>query len=248
MTDNFIKEEINTQNRVAGFYENKRYQKSYSLAYHAWWAKKMLSLVRLKNPILDNGCGPGFMAEFLKGYETVGLDISTEMVKLAQKKYSRVVQGDAQNLPFAAASFQTVVNRGVLHHLADPQRGVDEISRILAPGGEAVFAESTMNIINFLPRKLLRGTKHFSHLHRNFPEKELKKIIASRLEIKKVYYFGYLAYLLFVAPDVIDVYKFFPFKRFFTPFLIKIDEFISEIPFLKKHLCWCIMIVAQKHS
>lgn len=244
----FLEEEINTQDMVAELYENKRYQKPYSVAYHTWWAEKILSLLNIKSPVLDNGCGPGFMADFLRGYEVTGLDISPEMVKLAQKRYPLVVRGDAQNLPFQNASFGTVINRGVLHHLTDPQKGADEVSRVLAPGGEAVFAESIMNPINFLPRKLLRGTKHFSHLHRNFPEKELRGIIASRLKIEKIYYFGYLAYLLFVAPDIMDVYRFFPFKGIMTPLLIKTDEFISKIPFLNKHLCWCIMIVAKKQS
>ena len=246
--NNYLNEEIATQEYVAEFYENKRYAKPYSLAYHQWWSKKMLSFLNLKSIILDNGCGPGFMAQFLKKYEVVGLDISPKMVNLAQKRYSKVVQGDSQNLPFDNASFQTVINKGLLHHLLNPQKGVEEISRVLAAGGEVVFAESIFNFINFLPRKLLRGTKHFFHLHRNFREKELKKIIESQLKIEKVYYFGYLAYLLLVAPDIIDIYRFVPLKRIFTPLLIKFDELISKIPILNKQICWCIMIIAKKQS
>lgn len=245
---NYFNEEISTQDYASKLYEDKRYAKPYSLAYHKWWAEKMLSFLNLRSPILDNGCGVGFMAQFLKEHEVVGLDVSPAMVRLAQKRYSKVIRGDSQNLPFESSSFQTVINRGVLHHLSNPQKGVEEVSRVLAAGGEAVFAESVFNLINFLPRKLLKGTKHFSHLHRNFREKELKKIIESRLKIKEVYYFGYLAYLLLAVPDIVDLYRFVPLKRIFTPLLIKFDEFISKIPLLNKQICWCIMIVAKKES
>jgi len=244
----YSKEEIAVQDYVSELYEKNRYKKPYSFAYHKWWAEKMLSSVKLREPILDNGCGPGFMAQFLASYDVVGIDISPKMVKLAQKRYSKVIQGDSQHLPFKDDSFMTVINKGVLHHLEDPQKAVEEISRVLKPGGQAVFAESVSNILNSLPRKLMRGTRHFSSLHKNFREEELKRIIESSLKIEKVSYFGYLAYVLFVAPDVVDLYKFVPFKRFFTSFLIKFDEIMAKIPILKKHLCWCIMITAKKKS
>lgn len=138
----FIKEEIATQDYVSDFYEQKRYVLPYSLEYHERWAKKMLSLLSLISPILDNGCGNGFMARFLKEEEVVGLDVSQEMVVLAKKRYSQVFQGDSQNLPFEDSSFKTVINRGVLHHLEDPQKAIKEVSRVLALGGEAVFSET----------------------------------------------------------------------------------------------------------
>lgn len=242
----YLKEEAALQDSISRLYEDKRYAKPYSFAYHKWWAEKMISFLNLKNPILDNGCGPGFMAQFLKGYQVTGLDISPKMAELAKTRYSQVLVGDAQNLPLKDSSFGTVINKGVLHHLENPQKGVKEIRRILTEGGEAVFAEPVSSFINSFPRKILRGGKHFSHSHGNFKEEELRRIIESGLKIKKIYHFGYLGYLLLGFPDVIDAYKFVPFKKIFTPFLIKIDELISMIPVLNKSLCWGIMIVAYK--
>jgi len=239
-------DEVKIQDYVSEFYEKKRYAKSYSLAYHGWWAKKMLSFLHLKSPVLDNGCGTGFMTRFLEGYEVVGLDISPKMVELAKGGYSRVVLGDSQNLPFEDQSFQIVINRGLLHHLPDPKKGVSEMSRVLKKGGEAVFAEPTLNFFSFLPRKLLKRSQHFSHLHKNFKEKELEKIIGSQLKIEKVYYFGYLAYLLLGFPDIFDMYRFFPFKKVVTPLLIRFDESISKIPILNSKTCWGVMILARK--
>ncbi len=245
-TYNRLEEEIAVQDYVAELYNDKRYAVSYSLVYHRWWAKKLLSFLNLRSPILDNGCGTGFMSQFLKGYEVIGLDMSPEMIKLAKKRYSKVLLGDAQNMPFGNSSFQIVINRGVLHHLEDPEKGISEINRVLKKGGEAVFTEPIASFVNLIPRTFLRGTKHFSPLHKNFQEKELIRIISSHLEIEKIYYFGFLSHPLLGFPDVVNIYKFFPFKRLLTPFLIKFDETILKIPVLNKQICWCVMITARK--
>jgi len=239
------KEEIAVQDYVADFYEEERYKNPDSLAYHVWWAKKMLSFLNLKSPILDNGCGNGFMAEFLKGYEVVGLDVSPRMVELARKRYSKVILGDSQNLPFDDSSFAIAINRSILHHLQDPEKGVSEVRRVLKSGGQAIFAETLLSPLSAIPRILLKRGKHFSSSHRNFKEEELKGIVTRHFKIKKVYYFGYLAYSLLGFPDVVNIYKFIPFKKIITPALIKFDELISKIPLLNR-ICWCVMIVAEK--
>jgi len=243
---NSVNEEIATQDHVSELYENERYVKPYSLAYHKAWAKKMLSALTLKGPILDNGCGTGFMAQFLKGNEVVGLDISPKMVALAREKYSKVFQGDSQKLPFEDSSFRTIINRGVLHHLEDPQKAINEISRVLVKEGQVVFSETLSNLIAALPRKIIKGTEHFSHLHKSFTEKELRGMIEPQLKIEKIYYWGWLTHMFLGFPDVVDVYKFVPFKMIFTPFLLKFDELIAKTPFLNKQLCWIIIIFAKK--
>jgi SAM-dependent methyltransferase len=47
----------------------------------------------------------------------------------------RMLVADLIDLPFEDASFDAVVAQGVLEHVIDPQRGADEIHRVLAPGG-----------------------------------------------------------------------------------------------------------------
>ena len=50
-----------------------------------------------------------------------------------------VLQTDAENLPFADASFDIVYSNGVLHHTRDTERAVAEALRVLKPGGRAVI-------------------------------------------------------------------------------------------------------------
>jgi SAM-dependent methyltransferase len=54
---------------------------------------------------------------------------------------TRLEPAPAEDLPFANASFDTVVSTFVLCTVADPQRAVDEVARVLRPGGRLLFLE-----------------------------------------------------------------------------------------------------------
>jgi SAM-dependent methyltransferase len=89
--------------------------------------------------LLDVGCGPGYVSAVAeeKGAIPLGLDFSSEMIAVAKKMFPRIEfrQGDAQNLPFADASFDRVLASFALLHLADPERACAEACRVLKPGG-----------------------------------------------------------------------------------------------------------------
>src|SRR5207248_8432881 len=96
-----------------------------------------------KMSILDVGCGPGYVsaAAAERGAKPIGLDFSAEMIAIAKKMFPRIEfqRGDAQNLPFANASFDRVVANFALLHLADPERAFAEAARVLKSGGRFGF-------------------------------------------------------------------------------------------------------------
>jgi ubiquinone/menaquinone biosynthesis C-methylase UbiE len=49
------------------------------------------------------------------------------------------LQGDAENLPFDDGAFDIVYSNGVLHHTLDTEKALDEVYRVLRPGGRAVI-------------------------------------------------------------------------------------------------------------
>jgi SAM-dependent methyltransferase len=105
--------------------------------------------------VLDVGCGNGRAAgRWLNPRvgEYVGVDVSPLAVEAARELGldARVIE-DATALPFADASFDLVVCIEVLEHLLRPDHAVQEIRRVLAPGG--VFVATVPNIV-FWRRRL----------------------------------------------------------------------------------------------
>jgi len=93
--------------------------------------------------VLDVGCAFGFGTRMLtKRYECVGLDGSPSYLARAQRHVPRAtfLQSRAEALPFAGESFDAVVCLEVLEHLADETPAIEDIRRVLRPGGELVLS------------------------------------------------------------------------------------------------------------
>ncbi len=93
--------------------------------------------------VLDVASGPGVVtrAAARRGARAMGLDFSRAMVEVARAANAGIEfrEGDAQELPFPAATFDRVVmNFGVLH-LSNPDRAFAEARRVLRPGGHYGF-------------------------------------------------------------------------------------------------------------
>lgn len=96
--------------------------------------------------VLEIGCGLGTDGvQFAKaGASYVGLDLSLRSVPLAKKNFewrnlsASLLVSDAESLPIKKDSVDVVYSHGVLHHTPDIQRAVNDIHRVLRPGGEAV--------------------------------------------------------------------------------------------------------------
>jgi len=94
--------------------------------------------------LLEVGCGLGTdLLQFAKGGAHVtGVDLTPHSIELVKKRFelegiavdARV--SDAENLPFENNSFDVVYSFGVLHHTPNTQKAIDEIRRVLRPGGK----------------------------------------------------------------------------------------------------------------
>ena len=90
--------------------------------------------------VLEIGCGTGSdLLQFAKhGAHATGIDITPEHLRLAQERVGQLAEvreAEATSLPFPDESFDYVYSHGVLHHIENPRRVVDEIFRVLKPGG-----------------------------------------------------------------------------------------------------------------
>ncbi|MCJ7691884.1 MAG: methyltransferase domain-containing protein [Sedimentisphaerales bacterium] len=235
--------DIEVQDRVAIEYENKRYQGQYSRRYHDWWTGRMLSRVNTDGRILDNGCGIGLLFERLDPCRVVGLDLSIEMLRRASKYSDQLVLGSSEQLPFKDDSFDMVFCRSLIHHLPNPCEAVREMHRVLKPGGEVVLVETNSSLISTIPRIIANRGEHFSEEHKNLSKKLLFELFGPYFKVDEVSYFGYIAYPLIGFPDIINAFRFFPFKSVSYSLLMGIDTVLSHIPLIRTQ-SWAILMKA----
>lgn len=91
--------------------------------------------------LLDVGCGGGsHMLAFAEaGWSPVGIDVSADQLRLARGRGCEVVQADATALPFPAADFDAVVSMWTHTDVDDWPAVLDEVARVLRPGGAFVY-------------------------------------------------------------------------------------------------------------
>jgi ArsR family transcriptional regulator len=100
--------------------------------------------------LLDIGTGTGRMAEVFaeQAAHVTALDRSPDMLRLARTRLQHLpagkvelVQGDFAQLPFAAASFDTVLFHQVLHYALAPEAVLAEAARVTVPGGRIAIVD-----------------------------------------------------------------------------------------------------------
>lgn len=110
--------------------------------------------------VLDVACGPGnYAKDAVRGLtgdgEYVGLDFSAAMLAQAARDNNvdraTFIRGDGRFLPFRSESFDTVTCLAALYLIPEPLTVLDEMVRVLAPGGELIIFTSVRNGITALP-------------------------------------------------------------------------------------------------
>ncbi len=100
--------------------------------------------------ILDLACGPGYLAiafAALGRFHVIGLDISDSFLRIAAEKAQEagatlaLRKGDAAAMPFPAARFDAVVCRAAFKNFSRPDAALNEIYRVLKPGGFAAIID-----------------------------------------------------------------------------------------------------------
>ncbi len=100
--------------------------------------------------VLEVAPGPGYWAielARLGSYRIVGLDISKTFVRLATENAAQagvavtIRQGNASAMPFEPGSFDFVYCRAAFKNFSDPVEAINEMYRVLKPGGTAVIVD-----------------------------------------------------------------------------------------------------------
>lgn len=181
----------------------KEYETLFKVEEKYWWFVGQQSLVKKflnKNyagrkdlSLLDVGCGTGITLSLLSKYGTAqGMDIAGEAVAFCQKRGFAITTSDVMNINFENDSFDVVTMLGVFYHknVVDDLKGLQEIYRILKPGGRILFIDCAM--------PCLYG-KHDIAFHgiRRYTKNELQeKMLKTGFILEKISYYNTLLFPL----------------------------------------------------
>lgn len=91
--------------------------------------------------VLEVGCGTGLLLERIARFarSAKGIDLSDGMLEKARQRGLDVTLGSATDLPFADASFDVACSFKVLPHVRDIEKALNEMARVVRPGGTVVI-------------------------------------------------------------------------------------------------------------
>ncbi len=188
---------------------------------HRYWKKFLVCQTGLgsENRCLDLCCGTGDIArEILRQHPSCkvsGLDFSTEMLGIAESKNTKdasikYVQGDAMNIPFTEAFFDAVTVGYGLRNVQDLRGCLQEILRVLRPGGVLVsldvgkvslplLAELNhfyfFHVVPLIGKLLMSGEKMFQYLPQSsveYPNQEFLKNLMTEAGFQKVEFHNFV--------------------------------------------------------
>ncbi len=167
-----------------------------------WWfaARRTLFMKELTKwgvpkdaKVIDIGTSTGTNLRMLKdnGFTNfIGVDLNKDAIAFCHDKgFEQVFEANACSVPFEDDTFDVVLATDIIEHIDDDIAALNEIQRILKPGGVAV--------VTVPAHKILWGANDdFSHHKRRYTRTTLNRQIAqSGLNIEKEYYFNFILYM-----------------------------------------------------
>jgi ubiquinone/menaquinone biosynthesis C-methylase UbiE len=117
---------------------------------------------------LDVCCGPGYSAgeATASGADALGIDIAPAVVEEARRLFPKAIfrVGDAEALDVADTSLDAVVCAFGMLHLPQPERAIDEVFRVLRPGGRYAWTVWTSGETAPLSAIAQQAIKEFGNL------------------------------------------------------------------------------------
>ena len=131
-----------------------------TLGFDKSWREKAADNL-IGTSVLDLGSGTGAAFDQLLNYETTAIDPDKKMLEL--NTFENKVLGSAENLPFVDNSFDNVFCSFVWRNVSDTNKALEEVYRVLRPGGKFILLDMTRPKNSFL--KMLHKIGTFKVLH-----------------------------------------------------------------------------------
>ncbi len=128
----------------------------------------------IEGQVLDLGCGDGhFSARTFPNTRIQGIDPSYKSILFAKNLnyYSGLVCTVGNSLPFKKSSYKTIISNSVLEHIPDVDSVINEVVRVLQPGGKFIISVPNSNFTKNLSIALFfdrLGIKGIANSYRRF--------------------------------------------------------------------------------
>lgn len=189
--------------------------------------------------ILDLGCANGWnMSRFSQyGRPSFGLDTVPERVTLA-RHYGPVLVASGLEVPFAAKTFDIVYIQHVLHHIGDVEQALQEVWRVLRPGGTLLLIETVED------SPIIRWGRQFyprwmgDEVNASFFFKGLQDLVSQNgFRIDKAEQYSVLFWLWEIIPDQI------PAMEKFTPLFVGIER--QLVSYFRGYSAHCFLVASK---
>jgi len=154
-------------------------------ALHLYAYERAAELVLSDSRVLDVGFGEGYGARILDraGAAYTGLEVDPEIVRHARETYAGTFDTyDGRTISFPDAAFDLVVSFQVLAYLAEPTPWLEELRRVIAPGGTVLL--TTPNRVY----RLYEGQRPWNRYHAHeYSADELRVLLEGTFSDVRVY-------------------------------------------------------------
>jgi ubiquinone/menaquinone biosynthesis C-methylase UbiE len=236
-------------NRIAQSY-HATYGDSISIRYRKRIYKRLFDVVNFQGAvILDGMCGGGQNTHIFKSYgaSPVGVDISEEQCATFRLNHpsTPIYCTSILTLPFANSSFDLIYIDSLHHTHPHMNACLDELMRVLKPGGKVIFWEPNYDsFFDYLRRFWYKfDPKYFCANEQSISFSALNSYLSSSATCSLVSFGGSLGYLAVFATMALRSSRFF--ARLISPLLIAVDQVIE--PLLSSHTSlWFIAVFERK--
>ena len=142
----------------------------------AFWA--VLGLIDHTLVVGDLGCGTGQLTETVAPFvrRVIAVDGSADMLDAARRRLAsadnvELRQGELEALPLAEGELDVAMLSLVLHYAPDPQRALDEVARVVRPGGRLL-------VVDMQPHGREEYQQQMGHVWLGFSEKQIARFLA----------------------------------------------------------------------
>jgi ubiquinone/menaquinone biosynthesis C-methylase UbiE/DNA-binding transcriptional ArsR family regulator len=139
------------------------------------WA--VLGLIDSRLVVGDLGCGTGQLSGTIAPYvrRVIAVDGSTDMLDAARRRLAtadnvELRRGELEALPLADGELDAAMLSLVLHYSPDPQRALEEIARVVRPGGRLL-------VVDMQPHEREEYQQQMGHVWLGFSDKQISRFL-----------------------------------------------------------------------